>query len=75
MMKNEMCRTIEEMNADLLRDDVRVQWMGQSACLFHGDKLMAVFATQAPGLIEKIVRWLNKNCYRCTQIQNGKINL
>jgi len=83
MMKNELMatatiagasRTIEEMNADFMREDARVHWCGSEAILFC-NKTLAIFDAGAPNLVGRITRWLNRSCYRCTQIQNGKINL
>jgi hypothetical protein len=66
--------TIEEMNRDWLRDDLKVLWTGRAVSLMTQDgKILTTLDASAPGLQEKIRRWCDKNNYRCTQIYDGKI--
>jgi hypothetical protein len=54
-------------------DDVLIQWCGQYVLLLLNGKTLAMFSTDQQNLVGKIELWLDKNHYRCSQIQNGKI--
>ena len=65
-------RTIEELNADPMLENVYVRWMGQTVSLYAGNKMLTVLSA-TPNVLDKIVRWLDKNSYRATQIHDGRI--
>src|SRR5688572_30486827 len=70
----------EKNRFDFMLDDTKVIWAGASVQLYAQPEpgklgaLCSVFnaSTQT---IKHIMRWCVKNSYRCSQIQNGKINL
>jgi hypothetical protein len=68
-----MGMTIEEINKDFLRDDVRVLWISSGVALTLNGKILTVLSAEFPGLLDKITRWCDKNSYRCTQVHDGKI--
>ena len=65
-------RTIEELNADLMLDDVKVLWTGNFVQLYFGNKFLTTLEATA-NLQDKITRWCDKNCMRCTQVHDGRI--
>ena len=73
MKDNAKMKTIEELNADFLLDDVTVLWSGTNAILLLNGKHLTYFSALEGDLVAKITRWCRKNSYRCTQIQNGRI--
>lgn len=68
--------TIEELNADQLLDDVKIQWCGQVVILWHAEtgKILTRLTVDG-GTVAKVVNWCRKNSYRCTQVQGGRIML
>lgn len=68
----------EKNQKDLMLDDLKVWWVGDSVVLLKGGQTMTIFSarsTTGPTVAEKISRWCVKNHYRCSQVQNGKVML
>lgn len=64
----------EKNNLDLMLDDTRVQWAGDTVWLLStdGQKQLAMFSADGP-VREKIENWCVKNHYRCSAIRDGRI--
>lgn len=61
------------LNQDSILEDVKVLWHGQYVLLLsEGGKTLTTLEADLK-VQEKILRWCQKNSYRCTQIHDGRI--
>lgn len=64
--------TLDEMNLDQMRDDIKIIWCAKVILLTLAGKVLTTLSIDGV-LQKKIERWCDKNNYRCTQVHDGKI--